>query len=210
MRWLHSQPSSTQAWYRHRAGATGCSNRCAITPSKRAETTSTLGGGTRRYFTDVAEAAEPSLSGPEQVKWLARLDQEHDNLRAALDRLGELCEPLAELRLAAALGRFWYLRGHIAEGMERLGSALERNRGLVDPLTAKALRVRSALAVIQGEYIIARELAEAALSHYRALADDAGRCENAQQPRRDPPRARRPRGSGIDPRRVHRALRHAR
>ena len=126
------------------------------------------------YFTDVAEAAELGLTGPEQVEWLARLEQEHDNLRAALDRLGGLGEPLAELHLAAALGRFWYLRGHIAEGMERLGGALERNDGLVDPLTAKALRVRSALAVIQGEYLIARELAEAALSHYRALADDAG------------------------------------
>lgn len=126
------------------------------------------------YFTDLAEAAEPGLSGPEQIKWLARLDQEHDNLRAALDRLRELGEPLAELRVAAALGRFWYLRGHIAEGMERLGGALERNRGLVHPLTAKALRVRSALAVIRGDYMAARSLAEAALSHYRELADDEG------------------------------------
>jgi predicted ATPase/DNA-binding SARP family transcriptional activator len=126
------------------------------------------------YFTQLAEAAEPGLSGPEQVKWLARLDQEHDDLRAALDRLRELGEPLAELRLAAALGRFWYLRGHIAEGMERLGGALGRNQGLVDPLTAKALRVRSALAVIRGDYSAARELAEAALSHYRKLGDEEG------------------------------------
>jgi predicted ATPase/DNA-binding SARP family transcriptional activator len=126
------------------------------------------------HFTDLAEAAEAGLSGPEQVKWLARLDQEHDNLRAALDRLRDLGEPLAELRLAAALGRFWYLRGHIAEGMERLAGALARNQGLVDPLTAKALRVRSALAVIRGDYAAAQSLAEAALSDYRALADDAG------------------------------------
>ncbi len=126
------------------------------------------------YFTDLAEAAEPNLSGPDQVRWLARLDQEHDNLRAALDRLSELDQPLAELRLAAALGRFWYLRGHIAEGMERLGCALERNEGVVDPLSAKALRVRSALAVIQGDYLVARELAEAALAQYRALDDDEG------------------------------------
>lgn len=126
------------------------------------------------YFTEIAEVAEAGLSGPEQVRWLARLDQEHDNLRASLDCLGEQGEPLDELRLAAALGRYWYLRGHIAEGMERLGGALERNSGLIDSLSAKALRMRSALAVIRGDYLTARELAEAALSHYRTLSDDAG------------------------------------
>lgn len=130
--------------------------------------------GHAAYFTELAEAAERNLSGPEQARWLVRLDQEHDNLRAALDRLGDLGEPLAELRLAAALGRFWYLRGHISEGMEHLGRALERNEGVVDPLSAKSLRARSALAVIKGDYEVARDLVEAALSQYRALEDDAG------------------------------------
>src|SRR5581483_2095271 len=124
------------------------------------------------YFTGLAEVAEPKLSGPQQASWLARLDREHDNLRAALDRLRELDEPPAELRLAAALGRFWYLRGHIAEGMERLGRALDGHDGAVDPLRAKALRVRSALAVIRGDYPLAGELAEAALAQYRELEDD--------------------------------------
>lgn len=120
------------------------------------------------YFTDFAEIAETNLAGPEQVRWLARLDLEHDNLRAALD------EPRTELRLAAALGRFWYLRGHIAEGLERLGRALDRYHGGVDPSRAKALRVRSALAVIRGDYSLAWELAEGALADYRELGDDAG------------------------------------
>jgi predicted ATPase/DNA-binding SARP family transcriptional activator len=123
------------------------------------------------YFTELAEAAEPNLSGPDQAIWLARLDHEHDNLRAALDNLSD---PLGELRLAAALGRFWYLRGHIVEGMERLGHALDRNDGVTDALSAKALRVRSALAVIQGDYVNARALAEQAITQYRAIADDDG------------------------------------
>jgi predicted ATPase/DNA-binding SARP family transcriptional activator len=123
------------------------------------------------YFTELAETAERHLSGPDQAIWLARLDQEHDNLRAALDNLSD---PLGELRLAAALGRFWYLRGHIVEGMDRLGHALDRNDSVTDPLTAKALRVRSALAVIQGDYANARALAERAIIQYRAIADDDG------------------------------------
>jgi predicted ATPase/DNA-binding SARP family transcriptional activator len=126
------------------------------------------------YFTDVAEAAEQGLSGPDQAGWLARLELEHDNVRAALDRLEEMDEQVAELRLAAALGRFWYLRGHIAEGMTRLGRALEHNEGLVDPLRAKALRQQSALVLIHGDYPLARTLAETALALNEELADEEG------------------------------------
>jgi predicted ATPase len=126
------------------------------------------------YFTSLAETAEAGLTGPEQVRWLARLELEHDNLRAALDRLDALDEPLAELRLAAALGRFWYLRAHIAEGLERLERALDHHRGGVDPLRAKALRVRSALAVIRGDYPLAAALTDAALADYRELGDEQG------------------------------------
>jgi len=126
------------------------------------------------YFTEVAEVAERELSGPDQASWLARLDREHDNVRAALDRLGEMDARIDELRLAAALGRFWYLRGHIAEGITRLGRALEHNDALIDPLRAKGLRQLSALALIQGDYPLARTSAEHALSLNEELGDEEG------------------------------------
>ncbi|HEY8315246.1 MAG TPA: BTAD domain-containing putative transcriptional regulator [Gaiellaceae bacterium] len=126
------------------------------------------------YFTALAEAAEQHLSGPDQTSWLVRLDHEHDNFRAALDRLGLLDEFVGELQLAAALSRFWYLRGHIAEGMTRLGRALEHNETLIDPLRAKALRQQSALALIHGDYPLARTLAETALSLNEKLKDEEG------------------------------------
>ena len=64
----------------------------------------------------LAERAEPELTGPEQARWLDRLEAEHANLRAALDwSLAEGGRATA-LRLAAALWRFWRIRGHLARG----------------------------------------------------------------------------------------------
>jgi tetratricopeptide (TPR) repeat protein len=77
------------------------------------------------FFLRLAEDAEPALRGPTQLSWLERLDAEHDNLRLALD----LCQATARwevgLRLAGALGRFWWLRGHHLEGCAWLARLLE-------------------------------------------------------------------------------------
>src|SRR5262249_26355159 len=43
-----------------------------------------LGGRHRDWYLALAEQAEQGLQGPEQATWMQRLDQEHDNLRAAL------------------------------------------------------------------------------------------------------------------------------
>ena len=72
------------------------------------------------YFLALAEEAEPNLIGAEQALWLDRLEREHDNLRAALERkTGEAAQ-----RLAGALWRFWVVRGYLSEGRERLTTAL--------------------------------------------------------------------------------------
>jgi non-specific serine/threonine protein kinase len=109
------------------------------------------------------------------MDWLERLDVEHDNLRVALDWLaaGEDTSA-AELRLAAGLGRFWYVRGHIGEGLSRLQHAIDRARGEDDASLAKALRAASALAVIQGDYSLANGFATRSLSTYRKLGDRSG------------------------------------
>ena len=61
------------------------------------------------YFLALAEEAEPNLRGS-PGDWLDRLEAEHDNFRAALDRLEASGESERGLRLAGALWRFWYLR----------------------------------------------------------------------------------------------------
>jgi predicted ATPase/DNA-binding CsgD family transcriptional regulator len=100
----------------------------------------TIRAGHANFFLDLAEEAEPALAGPGQVTWLERLETEHDNLRVALAWLTERGEAERGLRLAAALMRFWWFRGHLAEGRARIEALLELSGASVrDEVRAKAL-----------------------------------------------------------------------
>jgi non-specific serine/threonine protein kinase len=81
----------------------------------------------RDWYLDLAERAWPELTRRDQVRWLDRLDTEHDNLRAALGRCKtDDAAAEMELRLAGALGRYWSFRGFVNEGREWLDHALAR------------------------------------------------------------------------------------
>ncbi len=70
-------------------------------------------------FLALAERAQPYLAGPEQKAWLDRLEEDHDNLRAALDWCVATGEVLPAMRFVSALWRFWQIRGHLNEGRQR-------------------------------------------------------------------------------------------
>src|SRR5262249_21918057 len=81
----------------------------------------------RDYFLALAEEAEPQLKGAAQGMWLARLETECENLRAALAWFGaEEDSAQVGLRLAGALWRFWEVRGQYSEGRAYLAEALGR------------------------------------------------------------------------------------
>ena len=123
----------------------------------------------------LAEQTEPRLIGQHQAAWLDRLQQEHDNLRAALRWLVEHGPADHGLRLAAALRRFWRARGYLTEGRERLAALLALPlEGGRDGSRAKALHAAGWLAREQGDYGEARALFEESLEIYRALADPRG------------------------------------
>lgn len=113
------------------------------------------------YFADLAESAD--LVGPEQQRWLAELDEEQDNLRAAIDRAASSGDAETELRLAGALWRFWWLRGALAEGRACLERAIEHGRDAPPRLVAQACRGAAGLAWSQGDHPRARELGERGL-----------------------------------------------
>ena len=122
------------------------------------------------YFLEQALEAEPQIRGVEQLEWLDRLERDHDNLRAALD--WSVAGPAAPdgLRLATALGWFWYLRGYRVEGSGRVVALLDRTaadepaRGTAgdpaDALRARALGVAAHLAYWTGATREAVRLAE--------------------------------------------------
>jgi predicted ATPase/Tfp pilus assembly protein PilF len=123
------------------------------------------------FFLELVEAAEPYLMAAQQSDWLKRLDEEHDNVRVALQTLRQ--EPELQLRLASSLFRFWLIRGYLSEGREALAQALvaatDRTKG-----RATALYVASVLARTQGDYRAARSLLEESLAISRALHDKRG------------------------------------
>lgn len=65
-----------------------------------------------------AEAAERHLQGQQQGEWLALLEREHPNLRAALRWLIQNDRLEQAARMCIALWRFWWERDHVREGLQ--------------------------------------------------------------------------------------------
>lgn len=86
----------------------------------------------RRAHTDhyvaLAQQAFDLMRGSGQADWLARLEREHDNLRACLAWALEHGDIEVAHRLGAYLWRFWWYRGHLAEGESWLNRLLEHPR----------------------------------------------------------------------------------
>ncbi|MPY92624.1 MAG: LuxR family transcriptional regulator [Acidimicrobiia bacterium] len=76
------------------------------------------------HFLAVAETAAATLEHGDQDEVLGGLEPQHDNLRAALD-WGLDAEPGHGRRLAAAMVRPWFLRGHTREAIDALRRAVD-------------------------------------------------------------------------------------
>jgi predicted ATPase len=121
-------------------------------------------------FLALAEEAEPHVEG--DPVWIERLEAEHDNLRAALDRSEASGESLLALRLAGALVSFWE-SGHVAEGRQRLESVLSRDER-PSAGRAKALAGAALLARQSSDAAAARLRAGESLALYGELGDSSG------------------------------------
>jgi predicted ATPase len=127
-----------------------------------------------RFFLDLAEKAEPELNGDEQEFWLGRLEDEYDNIRAALRWAPEHAPELG-LRLAGALWLFWEIRGYLSETRHMLSELLSQPRTLAHTIErAKALHTAGNLADTQGVHEAALDYYNESLAIYRELGDRRG------------------------------------
>ena len=77
------------------------------------------------HFHNLAVKAEPRLYGSEALKWVNRLEAEHDNLRTAME-WGLENHLISTLEMCVALPPFWFRRGMEAESMMLVEEALSR------------------------------------------------------------------------------------
>jgi predicted ATPase/class 3 adenylate cyclase len=126
------------------------------------------------YYILLAEEAVLALDGPLLTTWLDRLEQEHDNLWAALHWLLEADQVEKALRLCSALERFWVVRGYRHEGLAFLDRALGTSAGAAPSVRAKALLAAARLTFMQSDYDRGTALAHESLALFRVLGDKRG------------------------------------
>jgi predicted ATPase/class 3 adenylate cyclase len=124
-----------------------------------------LGRRHAEHFAGLVAQAVPHLLGSEKRRWLDWLEEDHDNLRAALDWSLDAGETALALRLVAGLWRFWQMRGYLVEGSQRAGRALVLPDAGDHPLErADALEAAGGLAWWRGDF-------EASVAAYRACLE---------------------------------------
>ncbi len=130
----------------------------------------------RDLFLALVDKASPAFfHGPEPIDWLRRLDDEHEDVRAALEWcLDQPGEARAGLRIAAGLWRYWEIRGHLSEGRAWLDRMLDAVGEETSALRADALTGAANLAFMQGDLRAAAELQSESLALQRQIGDPQG------------------------------------
>lgn len=128
------------------------------------------------HYLALAESIAPALHGPDQLNWLDRLDDERDNLRAALSWAQESAASNLGRRLAVALAPYWEDRGYLSEGRHWLAAML--NLPVAEPdvrdvahLRAQVLLAAGRLAQWQTDLQAAEDLLNESLALARSLDD---------------------------------------
>ncbi|MFN8446894.1 MAG: tetratricopeptide repeat protein [Caldilineaceae bacterium] len=126
------------------------------------------------YFCDFAETTLVPFSGSDQRLWFRLLEQEHNNLRAALQWAQEKDVALG-LRIVLAIHDFWYSQGYLEEGCEILLRLLALPSSHADPLLrAKGLCIGGFLVERLGNHQQAQSMLEESLVLYQGLNDSSG------------------------------------
>lgn len=122
------------------------------------------------YFLSLAEKAEKFLLGETGNEWLEKLENEHDNLRAALNWALKNDAEIAA-RIAAALRFFWLNHSHLSEGLRLSRAALQLTENNYSEARSKLLLSNGLFLRNQGDLESARKFYEKSLAESRKLGD---------------------------------------
>jgi predicted ATPase/DNA-binding CsgD family transcriptional regulator len=124
------------------------------------------------YYQTFAEAAEPELWGAKHKYWIARLTQEHANLRSALGWAHAHGETELGLHLGSALWHLWDVLGTVSEARALLAVLLaQAQTGPSTPARIKVTRAAGMMAWDQGDIASAHTLLRESLRLARELGD---------------------------------------
>jgi predicted ATPase len=149
-----------------------------------------------RQFAAAAEAAWQPLRSGVRAEWLARIDEDRDNFRAALSWSLERGDHDRALRIAEALWWKWWIRGELTEGRTWLQRSLEGAGASEKRLRARGLLGLAGLGWAMGDYAGAEPPAQEAARLFDELGDhmQAGSSRNTlgllAEARGDPIQAR--------------------
>jgi len=128
-----------------------------------------------RHYLRLAAAAEAGLATSSEKESLDALALEHDNIRIALAWCIERRQPRWALAACEALCRYWFVRGHIAEGrhwLDKLVAMPEAQEPLA--LRAVALKGAGTMASRQGDLEAAALRYDQSLECFRRVDDRRG------------------------------------
>jgi predicted ATPase/class 3 adenylate cyclase len=126
------------------------------------------------WFVSLAETAAPLLGGNDQRRWLERLELEHDNVRAVLNRAEALQRPEPAIRLAFAMWRFWQKRGHLNEARRRLEAlAAAAWTGSNPALRGRLMEALGGVLWWQADILAMKDAYAEALAIWRSVGDKA-------------------------------------
>ncbi len=125
-------------------------------------------------FLTLAEAAATELAGVGQGSWLVRLEREHDNIRAAIDRATDRRDADTAIRTGFAMWRFWQKRGYLVEARTRLDRIAGQAWSHDEPrLRARLVEALGGVCWWQGKPEAMQVFYDEALELWRATGDKA-------------------------------------
>jgi len=123
------------------------------------------------YYVSLADEAESAMRGPRQTEWLARLDIEISNIRAALDWAIANYRTESAARLLCALLWYWNTRGFDKQVRSYLDEMLAHSESLSRKIQSKLLRTACYMTSDLGQFSSARKFAEDWLTVNRGIGD---------------------------------------